>query len=226
MSASADWICCNFTYHVIFGKLHCTCIEERVKKAKYWPNVMEIILIFYASRKGLGDRKVYVCFPKTLILLSLFHAWKIHTKSLMTAHLSSHPWSSDLGKRQGGWLVSEMPNFPLPILLSSPKKAMETSQAVSGSASCLYHTTTFPFPFPSGKLVPWSRPMMWSLYCKTEWESSLHPLELRAFTGSSQDAEERTWALKSDSIGLIYNSATYVAMDTLINMFYPQFSCF
>ena len=51
-------------------------------------------------------------------------------------------------------------------------------------------------------------------------------LELRAFTGSSQDAEERTWALKSESLGLIYNSATYVAMDTLINMFYPQFSCF
>lgn len=107
MSASADWICCNFTYHVVFGKLHCTCIEERVKKAKYWPNVTEIILIFYASRKGLGDRKVYVYFPKTLILPSLFHAWKIHTKSLITVHLSSHallppPYSPYFSKEGNG----------------------------------------------------------------------------------------------------------------------------
>lgn len=86
--------------------------KRKSEKAKYWLNVTEIILIFYASRKGLGDRKVCVCFPKTLILPSLLHAWKIHTKSLMTVHLSSHPWSSDLWEKaewMGGLWNAQLP---------------------------------------------------------------------------------------------------------------------
>ena len=116
--------------------------KRKSEKAKYWLSVTELILVFYASRKGLGDRKVCVCFPKTLILPSLLH--ERYTSNLWW--LCTYPLIHGLqtfGKRQGGWVVSEMPNFPL-LILSSPKKAMETSQAVSGSASRLYHTATSP----------------------------------------------------------------------------------